>query len=118
MNKVTVITAALLLGCCLTSIAQAFKVGASFGSFADLSPMTVGNVGNVEIGYRLKSNLYLNYEYLYAITNNKIDSYGNPLFHGLGKQKQIFVNGLSIKHYFRQRGSYQPFVGSRIYTSE
>lgn|GEM_PF-2956993 len=105
------ITALFLLGCSFACIGQVFKAGASFGPFVDLSPMTVGNAGNFEIGYKLSSNLYLYYEYLYASTNNKIDSYGNPLLHGLGRQKQTFGNGVGIKHYFKQLGKCQPFVG-------
>jgi outer membrane protein W len=119
MVKTIKATAVLILGCCLTSLGQDFKVGVSFGTFLDVSPLKLGNAGGIEIGYKLKPNFYLNYEYLYANINTKTSSYGNPLADGIGRQKQMFGNGLNVKYFFKQRGNYQTFVGlGALYSQE
>ncbi len=118
MNKLINATVALVLGCYLTCLGQDFKIAASFGPLLDVSPLNVGNAVGFEIGYKLKPNLYLNYEYLYANINTKTTSYGNPLADGLGLQKQLFGNIVSLKYFFKQRGSYQPLTGLGILYSQ
>ncbi len=110
--------AALIFGCCLTCLGQDFKLGVSFGPSLDVSPLYLGNAAGVEVGYKLKPNLYLNYEYLYTNINTKTASYGNPLADGLGRQKQLFGNGLNLKYYLKQRGNYQPLIGLGVLYSQ